>query len=64
MSQNSIRMYWTKEEVEGRLRVIMQNIHEQCRQYGKTVSGHIDYVKGANMNCEKNQINFQVFAEQ
>ena len=64
MSQNSIRMYWTKEEVEGRLRVIMQNIHEQCRQYGKTVNGHIDYVKGANMNCEKNQINFQVFAEQ
>jgi glutamate dehydrogenase (NADP+) len=49
MSQNSIRMYWTKEEVEGRLRVIMQNIHEQCRQYGKTVNGHIDYVKGANI---------------
>jgi glutamate dehydrogenase (NADP+) len=49
MSQNSIRMYWTKEEVEGRLRVIMQNIHEQCRQYGKSVNGHIDYVKGANI---------------
>jgi glutamate dehydrogenase (NADP+) len=49
MSQNSIRMYWTKEEVEGRLRVIMQNIHLQCRQYGKTSNGHIDYVKGANI---------------
>ncbi|HWI92838.1 MAG TPA: NADP-specific glutamate dehydrogenase [Flavisolibacter sp.] len=49
MSQNSIRMYWTKEEVEGRLRIIMQNIHEQCKQYGKTVNGHIDYVKGANI---------------
>lgn len=49
MSQNSIRMYWTKEEVEGRLRVIMQNIHQQCRQYGKTSNGHIDYVKGANI---------------
>lgn len=49
MSQNSIRMYWTKEEVEGRLRVIMQNIHQQCRQYGKTSNGHVDYVKGANI---------------
>jgi glutamate dehydrogenase (NADP+) len=49
MSQNSIRMYWTKEEVESRLRVIMQNIHQQCRQYGKTSNGSIDYVKGANI---------------
>jgi glutamate dehydrogenase (NADP+) len=49
MSQNSIRMYWTKEEVEGRLTIIMQNIHQQCRQFGKTSNGFIDYVKGANI---------------
>jgi glutamate dehydrogenase (NADP+) len=49
MSQNSIRMYWTKEEVESRLRVIMQNIHQQCQQYGKMPDGSIDYVKGANI---------------
>ena len=49
MSQNSIRMYWTREEVEGRLRVIMQKIHEQCIQYGTNADGSIDYVKGANI---------------
>jgi glutamate dehydrogenase (NADP+) len=49
MSQNSIRMYWTREEVESRLRVIMQKIHEQCTAYGKNADGSIDYVKGANI---------------
>lgn len=49
MSQNSIRMYWTREEVESRLRVIMQKIHEQCIQYGKNDDGSIDYVRGANI---------------
>lgn len=49
MSQNSIRMYWTREEVESRLRVIMQKIHEQCTVYGKNADGSIDYVKGANI---------------
>ncbi len=49
MSQNSIRMYWTREEVEGRLMVIMQKIHEQCIEYGKNTDGSIDYVKGANI---------------
>ena len=49
MSQNSIRMYWTREEVESRLRVIMQKIHEQCIEYGKNKDGSIDYVKGANI---------------
>jgi glutamate dehydrogenase (NADP+) len=48
MSQNSIRLNWTKEEVESRLRAIMQNIHQQCVEYGKTSNG-IDYVKGANI---------------
>ena len=49
MSQNSIRMYWTREEVEDRLRVIMQKIHKQCILYGKLPDGTIDYVKGANI---------------
>jgi glutamate dehydrogenase (NADP+) len=49
MSQNSIRMYWTREEVESRLRVIMQKIHEQCIRYGTNADGSIDYVKGANI---------------
>jgi glutamate dehydrogenase (NADP+) len=49
MSQNSIRLYWTKEEVESRLRMIMQRIHQQCVEYGKTGSSMTDYVKGANI---------------
>ena len=49
MSQNSIRLYWTKEEVESRLRLIMQRIHEQCVDFGKTDRSMIDYVKGANI---------------
>lgn len=49
MAQNSIRMSWTKEEVESRLRQIMQNIHQQCLRYGGSSSGNIDYVKGANL---------------
>ena len=49
MSQNSIRLYWTKEEVESRLRLIMQQIHQQCVDFGKTDTSMIDYVKGANI---------------
>ena len=49
MSQNSIRMQWTRQEVESRLQTIMQNIHEQCMRYGKKEDGSIDYVLGANI---------------
>ena len=49
MTQNSIRLYWTREEVENRLRVIMENIHKQCIEYGKKGDGTIDYLKGANI---------------
>jgi len=48
MSQNSTRMSWTREEVESRLRTIMQKIHQQCVQYGST-EDEVDYVKGANI---------------
>lgn len=49
MSQNSARLYWTREEVENRLKGIMIKIHEQCIQYGKDENGNIDYMKGANI---------------
>ncbi|MBN8688596.1 MAG: NADP-specific glutamate dehydrogenase [Chitinophagales bacterium] len=49
MSQNSIRLSWTREEVENKLRMIMRSIHEQCIQHGKKEDGTIDYVKGANI---------------
>lgn len=49
MSQNSLRLSWTAEEVDDRLKSIMKNIHEACVKYGKEDSGYIDYVKGANI---------------
>ncbi len=49
MSQNSMRLNWTREEVENRLRVIMQDIHRQCMEYGVNNDGEIDYIKGANI---------------
>ena len=49
MSQNSARLYWTRDEVESRLKVIMKKIHDQCSQYGKDAAGNIDYLKGANI---------------
>ena len=49
MSQNSLRLSWTSEEVENRLRGIMQHIHEECMKYGRKENGTIDYVHGANL---------------
>lgn len=49
MSQNSIRLSWTREEVEHKLKMIMSSIHEQCMQHGRKEDGSIDYVKGANI---------------
>jgi glutamate dehydrogenase (NADP+) len=48
MSQNSMRMSWTSEEVDRRLHDIMISIHEQCVRYGKEGS-YINYVNGANI---------------
>lgn len=48
MSQNSMRLSWTREEVDRRLHDIMIAIHENCVRYGKEGS-YIDYVKGANI---------------
>ena len=49
MSQNSLRMGWTSEEVDAKLKQIMLDIHASCVQYGSDADGHIDYVKGANI---------------
>ena len=49
MSQNSLRLSWTSEEVDQRLKNIMANIHEACVKYGTDSTGYTDYVKGANI---------------
>jgi glutamate dehydrogenase (NADP+) len=49
MSQNSLRMNWTSEEVDEKLHTIMISIHEACVKYGKGNDGYVDYVKGANI---------------
>ena len=49
MSQNSLRLSWTSEEVDERLKGIMANIHAACVKYGSDSNGYIDYVKGANI---------------
>lgn len=48
MTQNSLRFSWTREEVDQKLREIMVNIHNVCKEHG-SINGHIDYVKGANI---------------
>ena len=49
MSQNSLRLSWSPEEVDQKLHYIMSSIHEQCVKYGKQNDGYVDYVKGANI---------------
>ena len=49
MTQNSIRLNWTSEEVDARLKEIMIGIHKTCRKYGKEDDGYVNYVKGANI---------------
>jgi glutamate dehydrogenase (NADP+) len=48
MSQNSLRMNWTREEVDEKLKRIMKDIHTSCVRYG-TDGDFVDYVKGANI---------------
>ena len=49
MSQNAIRLSWTREEVDNRLHGIMAAIHESCQRYGTRADGSINYVQGANV---------------
>jgi len=48
MSQNSLRLSWSREEVDQRLHGIMKAIHEQCVEYGKEGT-FINYMNGANI---------------
>ncbi|MCB1843314.1 MAG: glutamate dehydrogenase, partial [Halioglobus sp.] len=48
MSQNSMRLSWTADALEGRLQDIMADIHEQCAQHGKE-GDYTNHVKGANI---------------
>ena len=49
MSQNSLRLNWTRDEVDQKLKGIMSNIHDKCIEFGKQDDGYVDYVKGANI---------------
>lgn len=48
MSQNSLRLSWTREEVDQKLHNIMKSIHEACTKYGRE-GDYVNYVKGANV---------------
>jgi glutamate dehydrogenase (NADP+) len=49
MTQNSMRLPWSREEVDEKLQVIMKNIHNTCVRYGTRADGFINYVDGANI---------------
>ncbi|WP_298504199.1 NADP-specific glutamate dehydrogenase [uncultured Maribacter sp.] len=49
MSQNSLRISWTREEVDERLKGIMADIHNSCIEFGLEEDGYCNYVKGANI---------------
>jgi len=49
MSQNSLRLSWTSQEVNEKLHTIMNDIHAACVKYGKDGDGYVDYVRGANI---------------
>jgi glutamate dehydrogenase (NADP+) len=49
MSQNAMRLSWTRDEVDGRLLQIMQGIHAACVQHGARADGSVSYIDGANV---------------
>jgi len=49
MAQNSMRMSWSRKELNQHLGDIMRGIHESCVEYGSESGGYVDYVKGANI---------------
>ncbi len=49
MAQNSMKINWSRTEVDDRLHHIMTNIHENCVKHGTNSEGYVDYVKGANI---------------
>ena len=49
MTQNAMKLAWTREEVDEKLHHIMRRIHQSCVDHGKKEDGSVDYVKGANV---------------
>tara|TARA_B110000008_G_scaffold221808_1_gene222262 strand:+ start:1510 stop:2853 length:1344 start_codon:yes stop_codon:yes gene_type:complete len=49
MSQNAMRLSWTRDEVDARLLEIMKGIHKACLKYGTREDGSINYIDGANI---------------
>ena len=49
MSQNSLRLSWSRKEVDDKLKQIMEDIHDSCVKYGTKDDGSIDYITGANI---------------
>ena len=49
MTQNSMRLQWTREQVDTKLKEIMATIHSTCEQYGRESDDYVDYVRGANV---------------
>lgn len=49
MTQNSMKLNWTAEEVDAKLHMIMTSIHSACVEYGTEKDGYINYMKGANI---------------
>ncbi len=49
MTQNSMRLPWSREEVDSRLQIIMKNIHQTCVDFGTESNGYVNYVNGANI---------------
>ncbi len=49
MTQNSMRLPWSREEVDARLQTIMKNIHQTCVDHGTETDGFVNYMKGANI---------------
>lgn len=49
MTQNAMKLMWTRKEVDDKLKQIMLDIHQACVEHGKQSDGYIDYVKGANV---------------
>ena len=48
-SQNSMRISWSREEVDNRLQKIMEDIHSRCVEFGEGEDGKVNYVDGANI---------------
>jgi glutamate dehydrogenase (NADP+) len=48
-SQNSLRLSWSREEVDTKLLSIMKNIHSKCLKYGTEPDGYVNYVRGSNI---------------